>query len=68
MKFIASIFTEILGLFIDDGNLALQVLGLIAIMAMAVRFAGLAPLAGAGLMLIGCIVILALSLRRMLRR
>ncbi|WP_127903032.1 hypothetical protein [Solirhodobacter olei] len=68
MQFIKSIFSELLGLFVDDGNLALQVLGLIVIVALAVRLGGLMPLAGAGLLLLGCIVILALSLRRMLRR
>ncbi|MDE3121942.1 MAG: hypothetical protein KGK00_09220 [Paracoccaceae bacterium] len=67
MKFVSSIFSEILGLFVDDGNLALQVLGLIALVALAVRYGGLAPLAGAGLLLMGCIAILALSLRRKLR-
>lgn len=68
MKFISSVFSEVLDLFVDDGNLALQVLGLIVMAALAVRLGGLAPLVGAGLLLVGCIVILALSLRRMLRR
>lgn len=68
MKFISSIFAEILGLFVDDGNLALQALGLIVVVAMAVRLGGLAPLVGAAFLLLGCIIILALSLRRTLRR
>ncbi|MDE3027450.1 MAG: hypothetical protein KGH84_03520 [Paracoccaceae bacterium] len=68
MKFITSLFNEILGLFVDDGNLALQVLGLIIIVALAVYWGGLAPLVGAGVLLLGCIAILVLSLRRMLRR
>lgn len=68
MAFISSIFSEVLGLFVDDGNLALHVLALILLVALAVQYAGLAPLAGAGLLLLGCIAILALSLRRMLRR
>ncbi len=68
MKFISSIFAEILGLFVDDGSLALQSLGLIVLVWVAVRLGGLPPLAGAGLLLLGCIVILCLSLRRMLRR
>lgn len=67
MQFVGSIFRELLGLFVDDGNLALQVLGLIVLVALAVRYGGVLPLAGAGLLLIGCIVILLLSLRRMLR-
>ena len=68
MKFLSSVFSEILGLFVDDGNLALQVLGLIVVVALAVRFGGLLPVAGAGLLLLGCIAILILSLHRMLRR
>ncbi|MDE3027234.1 MAG: hypothetical protein KGH84_02400 [Paracoccaceae bacterium] len=67
MKFLSSIFNEILGLFVDDGSLALQVLGLIVLVALAVRFGGLPSLAGAGLLLVGCIAVLTLSLRRMLR-
>ncbi|TMV47088.1 hypothetical protein FGG78_40840 [Thioclava sp. BHET1] len=68
MQLLTSIFKELLGLFVDDGNLALQLVVLIALVAAAVRLGGLAPLAGGGLLLAGCIVILALSLRRMMRR
>lgn len=68
MQFFASIFRELLGLFVDDGNLAVQVLALIVVVGLAVRFGGLLPVAGAGLLLLGCIAILVLSLRRMLRR
>lgn len=68
MKLITSIFTELLGLFVDDGSLALQSLGLIVLVWAAVQLGGLPPLAGAGLLLLGCISILCLSLRRMLRR
>lgn len=67
MTLLVSVFREILGLFVDDGSLALQLLALIALIAAAVRLAGMAPLVGGGLLLLGCIVILALSLRRMLR-
>ena len=67
MTFLSSVFREILGLFVDDGNLVLQVLGLIVVAALAVRFGGLPPMAGAGLLLFGCIAILILTLRRMLR-
>jgi hypothetical protein len=68
MNLIAAIFTELLGLFVDDGNLALQIVMLIALVAAAVKLAGLAALWGAGLLLLGCLAILTLSLRRMLRR
>ena len=66
MKFLVSVFRELLGLFVDDGSLALQLVILIAAVAGAVRLAGLDALEGAGLLLIGCIVILILSLRRKL--
>lgn len=68
MKLITSVVREILGLFVDDGSLALQLLGLIAVVALAVQVIGLGPLWGAGLLLLGCIAILSLSLRRMLQR
>jgi hypothetical protein len=67
MSFIVSVFKELLSLFVDDGNLALQVLGLIVIVAALVKGAGLSGLTGAALLLLGCLVILALSLRRMLK-
>lgn len=67
MKLLTSIFQELLGLFVDDGNLALQSLGLIALVALAVHYGGMDPLLGGGLLLLGCIAILGLSLRRMLR-
>ena len=56
MSLITSIFQELLGLFVDDGSLALQALAL-ALIAVAVHFGGLNPLAGGGLLLLGCIVI-----------
>lgn len=68
MPLLTSIFRELLGLFVDDGALALHLLALIAAVAAAVRLAGLDPLLGGALLLVGCIAILALSLRRMLRR
>lgn len=68
MKLLSSILSELLGLFVDDGSLALQALVLIAAVAAAVKLAGLPPLWGGGLLLLGCLAILALSLRRMLRR
>lgn len=68
MRLIAAAFRELLGLFVDDGSLALQVVVLIAAVAALVKGAGLAPLAGGGLLLLGCLVILARSLARAARR
>jgi len=59
---------ELIGLFIDDGALALAALVLIATVAAAVKWAGLAPLGGAVLLLAGCLLILAESLVRAARK
>ena len=55
---------ELIHLFVDDGSLALFATALIALIAAAVKFAALPPLGGAILLLLGCIAILADSLRR----
>ena len=68
MSLLQQIFHELLGLFVDDGSLALQLAILIAAVAVAVKLLGLAPLWGAVLLLLGSLAILALSLRRMLSR
>lgn len=67
MKLLSAIGREILGLFVDDGALALHILGVVGA-------AGLASLLGAadawvgGLLLIGLLVVLAESVRRSARR
>lgn len=68
MTFFLSVFKELVGLFVDDGNLALQVVGLIAAVTLLVKGLALPGLWGGGLLLLGCLAILTLSLRRMLRR
>ena len=67
MSFLASAFKELIGMFIDDGALALLSILLIAIIAAAVEFAGLPGLTGGLLLLAGCILILAESIWRAAR-
>ena len=67
MTAIRAVLAELLGLFIDDGALALAAVALIAVVAAAVRWAGLPPLGGALLILVGCLLILADSLARAAR-
>ena len=64
MKLLRSILTGLFGLFADDGALALQVLVLVGGVAAAVRGLGLPAMEGAAFVLVGCLVILAASLRR----
>jgi hypothetical protein len=68
MSVIRTLIAEFIGLFIDDGALALAALGLIAAIAAAVRWAGLPPLGGGILLLVGCLGILAESLHRYARK
>ena len=67
MSFIAAVFQEILGMFVDDGALALWSLALIVVITLLVLLAGLPALLGALLLLVGCLAILADSVRRACR-
>ena len=58
---------ELIGMFVDDGNLALLALLLVAAITAAVKFLALPPLFGGVLLLIGCLAILAQSVRRATR-
>ncbi|TSD90041.1 hypothetical protein FFK22_004355 [Mycobacterium sp. KBS0706] len=67
MSAIKTVLAELLGLFIDDGALALAAIALIAAVAAAVRWAELPGLEGGLLILAGCLLILAESLTRAAR-
>ncbi|TPI61983.1 hypothetical protein FJ417_09170 [Mesorhizobium sp. B3-1-7] len=67
MTMIRLVFKELLGMFVDDGSLALLALILIALIAAAVKFLGLPPLIGGWLLLAGCLAILLQSTRRAAR-
>jgi hypothetical protein len=59
---------ELIGLFIDDTRLALFEVALIAGVALAVKLGTIPPLSGGGLLLFGCLAILAESVFRTARR
>ncbi|AZO04192.1 MULTISPECIES: hypothetical protein [unclassified Mesorhizobium] len=61
------VFKEVVGMFVDDGNLALLALILIALVTAAVKVLGLPPLIGGFLLLAGCLAILLESTRRAAR-
>lgn len=64
MKLLTMIFNEAVGLFVDDGNLALYALLLVIAVGVLVKVFALPPLDGGLVLLIGCIGILADSVRR----
>ncbi|RWE75688.1 hypothetical protein [Mesorhizobium sp.] len=61
------VFKELVGMFVDDGNLALLALILVALIAAAVKLLGLPPLVGGILLIAGCLAILLQSTRRAAR-
>lgn len=67
MKWLVLIWEETLGMFVDDGAMALQATLLIAVVAGAVKLLGLPPLLGGVLLLVGCLLVLGLSLWRKTR-
>ena len=64
MSVLKQALAELASLFVDDRNLAALTLGLIAVDAGLVKLAGLSPLWGAYLLLVGCLAILAESVFR----
>jgi hypothetical protein len=67
MKVVYLIVKEIVGMFIDDGSLALLAVILIAAVSAAVKLTAMPPLLGGVLLLIGCLAILVESVRRAAR-
>jgi hypothetical protein len=67
MTMIRLVFKELVGMFVDDGNLALLALILIALITAAVKLLALPPLIGGLLLLVGCLAILVESVRRAAR-
>ena len=68
MRTLSLIVKEVVGMFIDDGALALLSVLLIAAITAAVKLTSMSPLAGSVVLLVGCLAILVESVRRAARR
>jgi hypothetical protein len=68
MNILRTAISELVGMFIDDGSLALFVLILILAITGAVKLLALPPLLGGVLLLVGCLAILVQSVHRAARR
>ena len=68
MSMIRTVVASLIGLFIDDGSLALSIVVLIAIATLAVKAAWVAPLGGGIFLLGGCIALLLESVYRAARK
>jgi len=54
MKALTKVFVELVGLFVDDGWLALAIIGVIAVTALVATLAPHGPLAAGIVLLVGC--------------
>jgi hypothetical protein len=68
MKFLRIAAEELIGMFIDDGSLALWSVVLIAVVTIAVLSLGVPGLWGGVLLVLGCVAILAASVMRAVKR
>lgn len=64
MRLVQGLIEEVFGLFIDDGNLALLSVILVAVVAALTKLLGVPPLVAAGVLLVGCLLILSVSVFR----
>lgn len=68
MSRVVEILREIVGLFIDDGSLAIAILVWVAIVALLLPALGLPEVWRAILLFVGCVVILIENVARSVRR
>lgn len=67
MKLLLVAVSEIAGLFVDDGLLAVAAVLMLGFAGLLIKVAGAPPLATGGLLVVGCIGALYLSVRRATR-
>ena len=68
MTMLTAVVRELLGLFVDDGALALGVCAVVLLTALSTVLIPDRPLATGGLLLLGCLGVLLMNLARATRR
>jgi hypothetical protein len=68
MTLLAAILRDVVGLFVDDGSLALAILLVVAVSALVAALAPAMPLASGVTLLIGCLGVLLFNVARAGRR
>ncbi len=68
MKMLLGFFREVAGFFVDDGLLALAILGTVALAALVVTVIPSAPMAAGAVLLFGCLVVLISNVVMVSRR
>jgi hypothetical protein len=65
---LGSVVRELIGLFVDDGALAVEVMAVVALAAMSVMLNPAFPLAAGGILLLGCLGVLVVNVARAVRQ
>ncbi len=68
MRMLVAVLRELIGLFIDDGSLALAILAVVLVAAMATVLVPNLPLAAGAILLFGCLGALIENVLRVRRR
>ncbi len=68
MNMLAAVIRELLGLFVDDGSLALGVLAVVLLAAVSTALVPDLPLATGAILLLGCLGALLVNLAKAARR
>lgn len=68
MNILKDVFSELFSMFVADARLTVAILATIALAAVLIVATSLPPLAGGLVLLLGCIAVLFLSVRREAKR
>jgi len=68
MNVLEAVFRELLGLFVDDGSLALEILAVVMLAAVSAALIPDVPLARGAILLFGCLGVLLANLATAARR
>lgn len=68
MTILEDVLAELIGMFLGDARLTAAILIVVALSAALIDVAGVEPLIGGGVLLVGCLVLVVESARRSGRR
>jgi hypothetical protein len=64
MNMLLPVFRELIGLFVDDGALALEIVAIVVLAGISVTLLPGVPLAAGGVLLLGCLGVLFANVAR----
>jgi hypothetical protein len=68
MNMLRTVAHELIGLFVDDGALAVAILGVVILAAVAAALAPQRTLIAGAILLLGCLAVLSISVAKAARR